>query len=308
MKVINKNMELISSGIYKIKDELYGEYSVEKIIYEIINTETFKRLKNIHQGGGAFLVKKEWNLKRYEHSIGVMLLALKFGSSLEEQIKALLHDISHSAFSHVIDYVLGNEDENWHDMIQDKFLEKNDLIEIFERYGLDVKGIMSTYYETLDADLPDLSYDRLDYTLRDMYNEKTINKKEIDEFLKHLVICDDKLCIDSIEMGKWFSELYHKEVTEYISAPLNKYANTIFTKLLKKALKEDIIKLSDFELTDDVMMEKINNSYMKKELENIKNRKDFKEFILSVDKIKSKKRFINPYIVTDGKLRRLNRE
>ena len=117
-----------------------------------------------------------------------MLLALKFGSSLEEQIKALLHDISHSAFFHVIDYVLGNENKNWHDIIQDKFLEKNDLIEIFERYGLDVKGIMSTYYETLDADLPDLSYDRLDYTLRDMYNEKTINKKEIDKFLKHLVI------------------------------------------------------------------------------------------------------------------------
>ena len=109
-------------------------------------------------------------------------------------------------------------------------------------------------------------------------------------------------------MGKWFSELYHKEVTEYISAPLNKYANTMLTKLLKKALKKDIIKLSDFELTDDVMMEKINNSYMKKELENIKNRKDFKEFILSGDKIKSKKRFINPYIVTDGKLRRLNRK
>ena len=56
------------------------------------------------------------------------------------------------------------------------------------------------------------------------------------------------------------------------------------------------------------MMEKINNSYMKKELENIKNRKDFKEFILSGDKIKSKKRFINPYIVIGGKLRRLNRE
>lgn len=69
MKVINKNMELISSGIYKIKDELYGECSVEKIIYEIINTKTFKRLKNIHQGGGAFLVKKEWNLKRYNEYI-----------------------------------------------------------------------------------------------------------------------------------------------------------------------------------------------------------------------------------------------
>ena len=35
---------------------------------------------------------------------------------------------------------------------------------------------------------------------------------------------------------------------------------------------------------------------------------NFKEFILSGDKIKSKKRFINPYIVIGGKLRRLNRE
>ena len=99
-------------------------------------------------------------------------------------------------------------------------------------------------------------------------------------------------------MGPKFSELYHKEVTEYISAPLNKYANTMLTKLLKRALKENIIKLSDFELTDDVMMEKINNSYMKKELENIKNRKDFKEFILSGDKIKSKKRFINEILAS----------
>ncbi len=35
-----------------------------------------------------------------------MMLVNRLGGSLEEQIAALLHDVSHTAFSHVIDYVL----------------------------------------------------------------------------------------------------------------------------------------------------------------------------------------------------------
>jgi HD superfamily phosphohydrolase len=34
-----------------------------------------------------------------------MLLVRRLGASLEEQIAALLHDVSHTAFSHVIDSV-----------------------------------------------------------------------------------------------------------------------------------------------------------------------------------------------------------
>ena len=90
----------------KINDELYGEYYIDDVIYEIMETKVFKRLENIYQSGGGYLVNKSWNVTRQEHSIGTMILSLKFNGSLEEQIKALLHDISHTAFSHVIDYIL----------------------------------------------------------------------------------------------------------------------------------------------------------------------------------------------------------
>jgi len=49
---------------------------------------------------------------RFDHSVGVMLLIRKLGAGsspasalLKEQVAALLHDVSHTAFSHVIDYV-----------------------------------------------------------------------------------------------------------------------------------------------------------------------------------------------------------
>ena len=38
-----------------------------------------------------------------------MLLIKKLGGSVEEQIAGLLHDVSHTAFSHVIDYVFDNK-------------------------------------------------------------------------------------------------------------------------------------------------------------------------------------------------------
>lgn len=51
-------------------------------------------------------MNKEWNVTRFDHSVGVMLLVKKLGGSVEEQIAGLLHDVSHTAFSHVVDYVL----------------------------------------------------------------------------------------------------------------------------------------------------------------------------------------------------------
>ena len=57
-----------------LKDYLYGEYIVEPVIEEVINTKEVQRLKNIHQGGASYLVNPNCNVSRYEHSIGVMLL------------------------------------------------------------------------------------------------------------------------------------------------------------------------------------------------------------------------------------------
>ena len=292
--------------MFKINDELYGEYYVDDVIYEIINTKIFKRLKNIYQSGSGYLVNELWNVNRHEHSIGTMILSLKFNGNIEEQIKALLHDISHTAFSHVIDYILKNENEDYHEKIQEDFLNDEDLLSIFGKYNLNIKRIMSKNYSFLDNELPELSFDRIDYTLRDLFRQKKILLKEIREIVNHLKVYQNKLCFNSLEIGKWFQKLYFQEVVEYFQDPLNMYINTMLCNLLTSALNEEIIQLQDFNFTDEYIIKKINSSSKKKELEDIINKKKFDEFLLLKEKIKVKKRYIDPYIFVNNEIKRIS--
>ena len=292
--------------MFKINDELYGECYVDDVIYEIINTRIFKRLKNIYQSGGGYLVNELWNVNRHEHSIGTMILSLKFNGNIEEQIKALLHDISHTAFSHVIDYVLKNENEDYHEKIQEDFLNDEELLSILGKYNLNIKRIMSKNYSFLDNELPELSFDRIDYTLRDLFRQKKISLKEIREIVNHLTVYQNKLCFNSLEIGKWFQKLYFQEVVEYFQNPLNMYINTMLCNLLTSALNEEIIQLQDFNFTDEYIIRKINSSSKKKELEDIINKKKYDEFLLLKEKIKVKKRYIDPYIFVNNEIKRIS--
>ena len=292
--------------MFKINDELYGEYYVDDVIYEIINTKIFKRLKNIYQSGGGYLVNDLWNVNRHEHSIGTMILSLKFNGNIEEQIKALLHDISHTAFSHVIDYILKNENEDYHEKIQEDFLNDEDLLSILGKYNLNIKRIMSKNYSFLDNELPELSFDRIDYTLRDLFRQKRISHKDVREIVNNLAVYQNKLCFNSLEIGKWFQKLYFQEVVEYFQDPLNMYINTMLCNLLTSALNEEIIQLQDFNFTDEYIIKKINSSSKKKELEDIINKKKYDDFLLLKEKIKVKKRYIDPYIFVNNEIKRIS--
>ena len=293
--------------MHVVIDELYGKYYVNDIIFEIMESSIFKRLKNIHQSGGGYLVNELWNVTRYEHSVGTMILSLKFGRNIEEHIKSLLHDISHSAFSHVIDYILKNNNEDYHEIIQEDFLKNKELLGIFKKHGLNLDRIMSTNYNFLDADLPDLSFDRIDYTFRDLFRQKLITKNDINFLLNHIIVHKNILCFNSIEAGKYFKELYFKETTEYFNNPLNKYINTMLSDLLSKALQEKIIELKDFNFTEEIILEKIRNSRYKEELENIVNKKYFDSFLQSNRKIEVKPRYVDPYILIDDEIWRLSK-
>ena len=292
--------------MYKINDELYGECYVDDVIYEIIDTRIFKRLKNIYQSGGGYLVNDLWNVNRQEHSIGTMILSLKFGGNIEEQIRALLHDISHTAFSHVIDYILKNENEDYHEKIQKNFLNDEELVSILRKYNLNIKRIMLKNYSFLDNELPELSFDRIDYTLRDLFRQKRISHKDVREIVNNLAVYQNKLCFNSLEIGKWFQKLYFQEVVEYFQNPLNMYINTMLCNLLISALNEEIIQLQDFNFTDEYILRKINSSSKKKELEDIINKKKYDEFLLMKEKIKVKKRHIDPYILVNNRIKRIS--
>lgn len=59
------------------------------ILAELIQTKPLQRLKNIHQRGASYLVNLNWNVTRFDHSIGAVLLIRKLGGSIEKQIAGL---------------------------------------------------------------------------------------------------------------------------------------------------------------------------------------------------------------------------
>jgi HD superfamily phosphohydrolase len=89
------------------------------------------------------------------------------GGSELEQIAGLLHDISHTAFSHVGDYVFDNTDEDYHEKVFAEVLCKSEVPDVLLSYGYNVNQILYGIFDILEQPLPSLCADRLDYTLRD---------------------------------------------------------------------------------------------------------------------------------------------
>lgn len=231
----------------KIIDTIYGEFNIESIFEELISIKEVQRLKNIHQGGASYLVNPKWNVTRYEHSIGTMIFIRSMGGSIEEQIAGLLHDISHTAFSHVVDFALKNNDEDYHEKIYNTIINQSEIPTILKKNGYDYKDILfnEEKWTILEKSAPKLCADRIDYTLRDMYHYGYITKEEIDKFLKSLEVVDGEIVINCIEAAEWFVKTYYKEVIGFFMNPLNVYAYDKLSKAIKLSLDLNEIILDD---------------------------------------------------------------
>ncbi len=152
-------------------DEIYGEFLIEGLLEELILSSPVQRLKGVYQGGSSYLVNEKWDVTRYEHSIGVMLLIKRLGGSLEELVAGLLHDVSQTAFSHVIDFVFENKEENYHEKIFTTTIAESEITQILSNYGYDYQSILfdDSKRSILEQPVPALCADRVDYTIRDMY-------------------------------------------------------------------------------------------------------------------------------------------
>jgi len=128
----------------------------------------------------------------------VMALSRRFGASLGEQIAALLHDVSHTAFSHVADYLFkeGDGKTSYQDDMHEWFITKTGIDALLSEYGY--KGICSNYnkhiFMILEQDLPDLCTDRIEYNLKGGHIEGLITADQIEFVLRHL----------RFENGRWY--------------------------------------------------------------------------------------------------------
>ncbi|MCK9368643.1 HD domain-containing protein [Candidatus Dojkabacteria bacterium] len=231
----------------KISDKIYGEFEItEPVLLEIIASKPLQRLKDISQQGVPEKYYKTIVYSRYEHSVGVMLLLMHLGASIEEQIAGLIHDISHTVFSHVIDYldINGKINEDLQDLRHYLFVKNSDVSEIIERYHLDFDRIsVIDKNRLLDRPIPYLCADRIDYLIR--YFPTNIAKR----LFSKLNEMDGKIIFKDFNSAKRFAEFFLEKQVNVWGGYNGNARYILLAEILKIALKEGTI------LSDDLFKE-----------------------------------------------------
>ncbi|ORY71467.1 uncharacterized protein BCR38DRAFT_479957 [Pseudomassariella vexata] len=153
-----------------IQDQLYGSHTVsEPVLVELLRSPALTRLAGVHQHGISGLLNLTPRVTRFEHSVGAFLLVRYVGAGLDEQVAALLHDVSHTTMSHVVDFALCKPGEgSFHEQHKDRYVKTTQIPDILARHGFgDLKPLDEELYPLVEMPAPHLCADRLDYGLRD---------------------------------------------------------------------------------------------------------------------------------------------
>ena len=170
-------------------DPVYGEVRfTEPLLVDLYNSDAVQRLSHVFQGGITAFIKPERRTTRLDHSRGVAALLRRLGADVYEQAAGLVHDVPHTALSHVVDFVFPNREHDYHEVHRDQVIEASDLPKIVSGHGLDWHWLTDTeHFSLLEQPLPRLCADRLDYFLRDgVVDVRTFGKADAEALLNHL--------------------------------------------------------------------------------------------------------------------------
>ena len=191
-------------------DPIYGFISVHSdLIYDIIETPYFQRLRRIKQTGLADLVYPGANHTRFHHALGAMHLMSRTLDNLREKghpisnaeyeaalIAILLHDTGHGPFSHTLERTL-LEKVN-HESIS--LIIMNVINSQFNnQLNLAIKIFKDEYNRPFFHQLvsSQLDIDRLDYLKRDSFftgvSEGNIGS---DRIIKLFEVVDERIVIE----------------------------------------------------------------------------------------------------------------
>lgn len=125
---------------------------------------------------------------RFEHSLGVMAIVNLIGGDESSQISALLHDLSHTVFSHVGDLVLGYKYQDYHTKVYQQFVSTDEVQRVLKYCKISRNEIEFASNPLFQEDL---NPDRLDYAIRDLLRSNGINQSEYTAIINNIVIDKD---------------------------------------------------------------------------------------------------------------------
>ena len=155
-----------------------------RLMMRLIDASEFQRLRRIKQLGLGLYTYQGAEHSRFAHSLGAFHLMTRILDRLGERYAipeeartaacaaALLHDVGHGSFSHVMEKVLGFHHESW--TVRVMLSEETEIGRLLASYSADLPRkvaaiIEGTFQPAAIGQLvsSQLDVDRMDYLLRD---------------------------------------------------------------------------------------------------------------------------------------------
>lgn len=153
--------------------ELHRAYAPDfpEFIRPFLAAPEMVRLADVSQHCGVEygkLSKLKATVSRLDHSVGVALIVWRFTRDVRQTLAGLFHDVSHTAFSHVGDYLLGDfENQTSSEKYGEEILANSAVVRAeLAKLGIPLDDVKDySKYPVCENDLPSLSADRLEYLL-----------------------------------------------------------------------------------------------------------------------------------------------
>jgi uncharacterized protein len=229
----------------------------DKIIWDLIGTKEFQRLRRIKQLGTTYLTFHGAEHSRFNHSLGVYEIIRRIIDDVfvgrehwdhSERLlclcAALLHDLGHGPFSHSFEKVFRLDHE---DFTQAIILGNTEVNKVLRRMGDDfpkkvAEVIAKTYKNKLVVSLisSQIDADRMDYLLRDAYyTGVSYGNFDMERILRVMRPREDQVVIKRSGMHAvedYIMSRYQMYWQVYFH-PVTRSAEVILTKILHRAKK-----------------------------------------------------------------------
>jgi HD superfamily phosphohydrolase len=304
-------------------ETIWGERVTDpsSIVLEVIQSPIMERLKDVDQSGPPrYFGPRLPGFSRFEHCIGVWIIAKKAKAGIKEQIASLLHDVSHIVFSHVSNYLFIINSNNsinkyvkrsYQEMSHISYLQRTNILQLIGKHGftiadLDVTNVSYTSFNSRGI----IGADIIHYNVHTAVLFGIFSKSEAREIINGLKFENEKWFFLSRDLAKKFAEASVYLTKNFWGAKWNTSMNIHLAMALERALKIKLIKYGDLYSTDTIIMNRL-----------VKNQDRVIQMFLQqcrqpVDRILGQRytteRFtpkfcgVDPYVFESGKLKKLS--
>jgi HD superfamily phosphohydrolase len=182
----------------------------------------------------------------------VFALLRGLGADRKEQVAGLLHDVSHTAFSHAVDFVVTSDEQDHHETLKPRFLHRPDIVEALDRLGYAPADFHDdSRYPLLERPLPWLCADRLDYFLRDGMACQVVRRDDVARILGAVTVVDSTIVLDDPAAARLAARLFEVMNRDWWASDVEAYIYNEFAVALRAAIAAGALTEDELMLGED---------------------------------------------------------